>query len=58
MKPDIIQDSLWNKSYLWLDYIEFITRPNQFEFPKNMKLPVPEWKNVVLNENSVEGKHV
>ena len=41
---DIIQDSLWNKSSTWLDYIEFRIRLNQFEFSKNMKTVYPEWK--------------
>ena len=50
------KDSLWNKSSIWLDYIEFMNRLNQFECSKDMKTVYPEWKNAVLNENSVEGK--
>ena len=44
------KDSLWNKSSVCLDYIEFRTRLNQFGMFEEQK------KNVVLNENSVEGK--
>ena len=28
---DRIQDSIWNKSDVWLDWIELITRLNKFE---------------------------
>ena len=55
-KGDIVQDSMWNKSSVWLDYIEFRTRLNQLEFSKNMKTVYQDENNVVLNENSVEGK--
>ena len=50
------KDSLWNKIYVWLDYIEFRTRLNQFECLKNMKTVYTDENNVVLNEKSVEGK--
>ena len=33
-----------------------MTRPNQFECSKNMKTVYPDENNIVLNENSVEGK--
>ena len=33
-----------------------MTRLNQFECSKNMKTVYPDENNVVLNENSVEGK--
>ena len=60
--PDIVteyKDSLWNKSSVLLDYIEFRTRLNQFECHQNMKTGCPEWKNTlfwmktVLKENHV-----
>ena len=41
---------LWNKSSVLLDQIEFRTRLNQFGMFEEHE------KNVVLNENSVEGK--
>ena len=50
------KDSLWSKSYVWLEHIEFRTRLNQFECPKNMKTDYPDENNVVLNESRVEGK--
>ena len=50
------KDSLWNKSSILLDYIEFRTRLNQFEYLKNMKMSIQDEKNLVLNKNSVEGK--
>ena len=53
---DIVQDSIWNKSSVWLDYTEFRTRLNQFECSKNMKTVYPDENNVVLDENSVEWK--
>ena len=51
-------DSLWNKSSVWIEYIRFSTRLNQFECLKNMKTVYPDENNVVLNENSVEGKKI
>ena len=55
-RGDRVQDSLWNKSSVWLDYIEFRTRLNQFECSKSMKTVYPDENNVVMNEDSVEGK--
>ena len=55
---DRMQDSLPNKISVWLDFIEFRTRLNQFEFSKNMKTVHPDENNVVLNENSFEGKKI
>ena len=55
-RGDRVQDSLRNNISVWLDYIEFRTRPNQFECSKNMKTVYPDENNVVLNGNSGEGK--
>ena len=44
------RDSLWNKSSVWLDYIEDWNRLNQFEIFEEQE------NNVVLNENSVDRK--
>ena len=56
---DIIQDSMWNKSYVSLDYIELRTRLNQFgifvskfDTEKNIENYLFEENNGVLN-----GKH-
>ena len=38
---DRVQDSIWIKSYAWLDYIDFMARLNQFEYLKNMKTVYP-----------------
>ena len=38
------RDIIWNNSSVLLDYIEFRTRRNQFEFSNNMKTVYPEWK--------------
>ena len=50
------QDSLRNKSSVWLDYIGFSTILNQIECSKNMKSFYTDENNIVLNENSVKGK--
>ena len=55
IKIDRVHNSLWNKSSIYLDYIKFRTRLNQFGCSKNMKTVFPDEKNVVPNENSVEG---
>ena len=39
---DKVQNNLCNKSSVWLDYIDFRTRLNQFEFSKNMKTVYPD----------------
>ena len=44
------KDSLWNKSYVLLDQIEFMNRLNQFVMFKEQE------NSVVLNEKSVERK--
>ena len=44
------KDSIWNKSYVRLNYIEYWTKLNKFGMFEEYE------KNVVLNENSVEGK--
>ena len=44
------KDSLWKKSSLQLDKIDFRTRLNKFEIFEEHE------NNVVLDENSVEGK--
>ena len=44
------RDSIWNNSYVWLDYIDDWTRLNQFGMFEEQE------NNVVLNENSVERK--
>ena len=41
---DKVQDSLWNNISVWLDYIEFRTRLNQFKFSKSMKNCLSRWK--------------
>ena len=56
INSDKIQYILWNKSYVWLDSIEFRTRINQFECSKNIKMSIQNERNAFLNENSVEGK--
>ena len=57
MKVYRIQDSLKKKSYVWLDYIEFRTRLNQFEmFVEHESCLFQNEQNDVMNENSVEGK--
>ena len=54
---DTIQDSIYNKSSVWIDYIESRNRLIQFEiFVEHWKLFILEEKNIVLNENSVKGK--
>ena len=54
---DRIHDSLYNNSYIWLDYIELRTRLNKFEmFEEHWKMSVLEENNVVLDEKIVEGK--
>ena len=56
-RGDRIQDSIWNKSSVCLEYIELRTRLNQFEtIVGHWKLSVLDENNIVLNENSVEGK--
>ena len=58
IQTDRMQDSLWNKSSVWLDQIELSTQLNQFEMflsiliqKKNIeKNDVIEKNNVVLNE--------
>ena len=40
-RGDRVQDSLWNKSSVWIDKIEFRTRLNQFECLRNMKTIYP-----------------
>ena len=57
LKFDRIQDSLYNKSFVWLDQIELTTQLNQFEvFEEHSKLSVLEGGNDVLDETSVERK--
>ena len=52
-----IQDSLQKNSSVWLDYIEFRNRLNKFEmFGEHENCLFQNENNVVLNENSVEGK--
>ena len=56
-RSDRINDGLYNKSSVWLEYIEFRNRLNQFEiFVEHWKLSVIEENNVVLKGNSVEVK--
>ena len=55
-RGDIVQDTLWNKSSILLDWIEFRTILNQFECSKNIKTVYPDENNVFMYENSVEGK--
>ena len=44
------KDSPWNKSSVWLYYIDYWTRLNQFGIFEEQE------NNVVMNEKSVEGK--
>ena len=56
-QADRIQDSLKNKSSVWIDYIEFRNWLNQFENDKEHENCLfQNENNVVLNENSAEGK--